>query len=107
MKELRIDLIINDVVIFVIDRLKRFLDIVDILNEDEEINEYDEECLFCKGNEVYVIDVLFEIDSEEGWFVKFVYNKFFIIDDMVRDVYGVYEVMIESDKYNCSFYNMS
>ncbi|MFN1887929.1 hypothetical protein ACK2FO_15365 [Clostridioides difficile] len=107
MKELRIDPITNDVVIFATDRLKRPLDTADIPNEDEETNEYDEECPFCKGNEAHATDALFEIDSEEGWLVKSVYNKFPIIDDMARDVYGVHEVMIESDKHNRSFYNMS
>ena len=29
------------------------------------------------------------------------------MNDMARDVYGVHEVMIESDKHNRSFYNMS
>lgn len=107
MKELRIDPITNDVVIFATDRLKRPLDTADIPNEDEETNEYDEECPFCKGNEAHATDALFEIESEEGWLVKSVYNKFPIIDDMARDVYGVHEVMIESDKHNRSFYNMS
>ncbi len=48
MKELRIDPITNDVVIFATDRLKRPLDTADIPNEDEETNEYDEECPFAK-----------------------------------------------------------
>lgn len=107
MKELRIDPITNDVVIFATDRLKRPLDTADIPNEDEETNEYDKECPFCKGNEAYATDALFEIEGEEGWLVKSVYNKFPIIDDMARDIYGVHEVMIESSKHNRSFYNMS
>ncbi|ERM28230.1 galactose-1-phosphate uridylyltransferase domain protein [Clostridioides difficile P33] len=37
MKELRIDPITNDVVIFATDRLKRPLDTADIPNEDEEL----------------------------------------------------------------------
>lgn len=107
MKELRIDPITNDVVIFATDRLKRPLDTADIPNEDEETKEYDEECPFCKGNEAYGTDTLFEIEGKEGWLVKSVYNKFPIIDDMAKDVYGIHEVMIESDKHNRSFYNMS
>ncbi|MGS5514646.1 galactose-1-phosphate uridylyltransferase [Clostridioides difficile] len=107
MKELRIDPITNDVVIFATDRLKRPLDTADIPNEDEEIKEYEKGCPFCKGNEAYATDTLFEIEGEEGWLVKSIYNKFPIIDDMARDVYGIHEVMIESDKHNSNFYNMN
>ncbi|MCC0694214.1 galactose-1-phosphate uridylyltransferase [Clostridioides sp. ES-S-0048-02] len=107
MRELRIDSITNDVVIFATDRLKRPLDTIDVPNDEEETNEYDEGCPFCKGNEAYATDTLFEIKGDEGWLVKSIYNKFPIIDDLARDIYGIHEVMIESNKHNSSFYNMN
>lgn len=107
MRELRIDPITNDVVIFATDRLKRPLDTIDVPNDEEETNEYDEGCPFCKGNEAYATDTLFEIKGAEGWLVKSIYNKFPIIDDLARDIYGIHEVMIESNKHNSSFYNMN
>ncbi|MGO0807023.1 hypothetical protein ACTPEF_23415, partial [Clostridioides difficile] len=55
-------------------------------------------------NEAHATDALFEIESEEGWLVKSVYNKFPIIDDMARDVYGVHEgFTFINIVYSCNF----
>lgn len=107
MKELRIDKITGDMIIFAADRIKRPHD--KKLNQDDELqklNEYEEYCPFCRGNEELTTDSTFEIRRDGKWTAKSVLNKFPIIDNDSTEIFGKHEVMVETFRHDGSFYNM-
>jgi len=106
MKEIRIDNINNDIVIFAKDRARRPMDKVLSNNEDCTIYKYNEDCPFCRGNESYSQNSTFKIEDENGWKVRSVYNKFPIVDNLQDNIYGNHEVMIDTYRHNGNFYNM-
>lgn len=107
MKEIRIDKINNDIVIFAKDRAKRPIDKVSYENEENITKEYNRECPFCRGNEHYTPNSIFEINSDDGWLVRSVDNKFPIVDNLQDDIYGNHEVMIDTHRHDGNFYNMN
>jgi len=64
MKEIRIDNINNDIVIFAKDRARRPMDKVLSNNEDCPIYKYNEDCPFCRGNESYSQNSTFKMESK-------------------------------------------
>ena len=107
MKEIRIDDINNDIVIFAKDRAKRPMDKVISENEEEIIDEYNKDCPFCRGNEHYTPESRFKIEDENGWTVRSTDNKFPIVDKFQENIYGSHEVMIDTYRHNGNFYNMN
>ena len=107
MKEIRIDDINNDIVIFAKDRAKRPMDKVINENEEDIIYEYNKDCPFCRGNEHYTPDSRFKIEDENGWTVRSTDNKFPIVDKFQENIYGSNEVMIDTYRHNGNFYNMN
>lgn len=107
MKEMRVDALTNDMVIFAEDRTKRPIDKVNTNDEEEIVSEYEKDCPFCKGNEKYIPEETFKIEDENGWVCKSIYNKFPIIDQDSENIKGVHEVIIETSKHNKTFYNMN
>lgn len=106
MKEVRIDPINNDMVVFAKDRSKRPTDIVRKQCEEEIKNIYEKSCPFCRGNESLSTDETFRIEGSNGWLAKSIYNKFPILDGVGNDIYGFHEVMIDTYRHNGTFYNM-
>ena len=107
MRELRIDPITNDIVVLANNRSKRPMDKVKFYNDKEVKEEYKKDCPFCKGNEKDTEKSTFEIIGDDGWLVRSVYNKYPIVDSSSDDIYGQHEVMIDTNRHNGSFYNMS
>lgn len=108
MKELRIDKITDDLIIFAADRMKRPLDKSSHqIEEQEETEVYSEWCPFCRGNEKYTTDPIYEIRRDSDWFVRSVYNKFPIIDESSTQIFGKHEVMVDTYRHNGSFYDMT
>ncbi|WP_296644880.1 galactose-1-phosphate uridylyltransferase [Romboutsia sp. 13368] len=107
MKEIRIDSINNDIVIFAKDRAKRPMDKMNEENEEKNKNEYNQKCPFCRGNEINSPDLKFKIEDENDWVVRSVNNKYPIVDKFQDNIYGNHEVMIDTYRHNGSFYNMS
>ena len=106
MKEIRVDEINNDIVIFAKDRARRPMDKVINENEESIIGEYNKDCPFCKGNEHYTPKSKFKIEDENGWIVRSIDNKFPIVDNSQKSIYGSHEVMIDTYRHNGNFYNM-
>ena len=106
MKEIRVDEINNDIVIFAKDRARRPMDKVINENEESIIAEYNKDCPFCKGNEHYTPKSKFKIEDENGWIVRSIDNKFPIVDNSQKSIYGSHEVMIDTYRHNGNFYNM-
>ena len=96
MKEIRVDEINNDIVIFAKDRARRPMDKVINENEESIIAEYNKDCPFCKGNEHYTPKSKFKIEDENGWIVRSIDNKFPIVDNSQKSIYGSHEVMIDT-----------
>ena len=107
MKEIRIDDINNDIVIFAKDRSRRPMDKVIKVNEECIIKEYNKSCPSCRGNEYYTLESKFKIENEKGWIVRSIDNKFPIVDNLQDNIYGNHEVMIDTYRHNGSFYNMT
>ena len=107
MKEIRIDNINNDIVVFAKDRAKRPMDKPTDESEVDVKNEYIENCPFCRGNENSSPNSKFEIEDENGWIVRSVDNKYPIVDNFQDEIYGSHEVIIDTHRHNGSFYNMS
>ena len=74
MKEIRVDEINNDIVIFAKDRARRPMDKVINENEESIIGEYNKDCPFCKGNEHYTPKSKFKIEDENGSTIMDFYN---------------------------------
>ena len=106
MKEIRVDEINNDIVIFAKDRARRPMDKVINENEESIIGEYNKDCPFCKGNEHYTPKSKFKIEDENGWIVRSIDNKFPIVEKKKKSIYGSHEVMIDTYRHNGNFYNM-
>lgn len=107
MKEIKIDLMNKDMIIFAEDRLKRP---IDKCNEDTNKNivqGYKDKCPFCRGNEDICDKETFRIENEDGWLVKSIYNKYPIIDNKSDNIYGLHEVMIDTNRHDGNFYNMT
>ncbi len=77
--------------------------IVDSLSEEI----YGEHEPFCRGNEKHTESPTFEIKGKDGWLVRSVYNKYPIVDSLSEEIYGEHEVMIDTNRHDGSFYNMS
>lgn len=106
MKELRIDPISNDIVIFAEDRLKRPMDKCNPKENKNEKDGYKVNCPFCIGNESDCENETFRLEDDKGWTVRSIYNKYPIIDESSEEVFGTHEVMIESNRHDGSFYDM-
>lgn len=107
MKEVRIDWMNNDIVILAKDRSKRPMDKAKCEEDIEIIEEYEQECAFCRGNESWTPNETFKIDKDNQWLVRSTNNKYPIVDDQSNDIYGFHEVMIDTYRHNGTFYNMS
>ena len=111
MKELRIDAITNDIIVFATDRSKRPRDTVKKPELYTEIykakHEYEEKCPFCVGNESVADKSTDEVRDENGWIARSVLNKYPILDMESNDIFGVHEVLIENYKHDATFYNMT
>ena len=107
MKEIRIDTINDNIVIFAKDRAKRPMDKVNEESEEKNKKEYHQECPFCRGNESKCTNSNFKIEDENDWLVKSVNNKYPIVDKFQDNIYGNHEVMIDTYRHNGNFYNMS
>lgn len=106
MKEIRIDSITNDVVVFATDRSKRPVDKMRIQGEEKVTDKYKAECPFCRYNKISTSEETFKIEGEDGWLVKSLYNKFPIVDNVSNGIYGIHEVMIDTYRHEGSFYDM-
>ena len=108
MKEIRIDKLTGDKVIYVSFRSKRPHDKLKSTNDfyDEDL-EYNEKCPFCRGNEDTNGDIKEVIDGEGGWIAKSVANKFPIVDMESNDIFGEHEVIIENFRHNAKFFDMT
>lgn len=107
MREIKRDLITNDIVVVAKDRANRPMDKIKG-NEDIEIDkEYEEKCPFCRGNENETDESTYEIKDNNGWITRSVYNKYPIVSSSSCGVSGVHEVIIDTYRHNGSFYNMS
>lgn len=107
MREMRRDPITNDIVVLAKNRSRRPIDKVKFQNDKEIKEKYRKECPFCRGNEKHTEKSTFEIEDSNGWLVRSVYNKFPILDPLSEGIYGEHEVMIDTNRHNGSFYNMS
>lgn len=107
MKEIRIDDLNNDIVIFAKDRALRPMDKIIIEDEDIEDYEYNKDCPFCRNNEQFTTSSKFNIEDKDGWIVRSIDNKFPIVDNLQDNIYGSHEVMIDTYRHNGNFYNMS
>ncbi|RDY24723.1 DUF4931 domain-containing protein [Romboutsia maritimum] len=107
MKEIRIDSVNNDMIVFAKDRSKRPIDVVITQTEKEVSKEYEKKCPFCRGNEELSTKETFKIQEKNDWVVKSIYNKFPILDGVGKEIYGIHEVMIDTYRHNGNFYNMT
>lgn len=107
MKELKIDFMNKDIIIFAEDRLKRPIDKCDKYTNKNIEQGYKDTCPFCLGNEDICDKETFRIESENGWLVKSIHNKYPIIDNKSDDVYGLHEVMVDTSRHDGNFYNMT
>ncbi len=107
MREVRVDIFSNDIIIVVKDRDKRPIDTKKYPDDEEGKAIYEKYCPFCKGNEFYATETTFEIADKDGWIVKSIYNKYPILDENSIEIYGIHEVMIDTYRHNGSFYDMS
>lgn len=107
MKEIRVDELTGDMVIYTSYRSKRPHDKLKSTNDFEDMHlEYNEWCPFCRGNETPEDNIKEKIDTPDGWIAKSVANKFPILDDSSDEIYGEHEVIIENFRHNASFFNM-
>jgi len=104
-KEIRVDDINSDIVIFAKERAERPMDKITSDNECLDY-EYSKNCPFCRGNEYYTNNSRFEINDKYGWIVRSVDNKYPIVDKLQDNIYGNHEVMIDTYRHNGNFYNM-
>ncbi|MGL5694279.1 MAG: galactose-1-phosphate uridylyltransferase, partial [Peptostreptococcaceae bacterium] len=80
MREMKRDLITNDIIVIAKDRSKRPMDKI-YGNSDIEIDkEYEKDCPFCRGNEKHTEKPTFELNEDDGWIVRSVYNKYPIVN---------------------------
>lgn len=110
MKELRIDKMTGDKVIFSSSRANRPKDKCKIdtkVIKEDNLEEYSETCPFCKGNEYMSNVITDEICDCNGWKVKSVLNKYPILDMETDLICGIHEVIIDNCKHNKNFYNMT
>ena len=87
MKEIRIDSINDDIVIFAKDRVKRPMDKVNEESKEKDKNEYNKECPFCRGNESNCTNSNFKIEDDNDWVVKSVNNKYRWCNRRYNDVF--------------------
>lgn len=107
MKELRIDPINKDMIVFAENRSKRPMDKCNKDMNKNSINGYKKDCPFCVGNEEQCELETFRLGNDKEWYVKSVYNRYPIIDDSSEEIYGLHEVMIDTNRHDGSFYNMT
>lgn len=107
MKELRVDSITEDIVIFALDRSNRPLDKAKVDIDEEIVNEYEKGCPFCRKNEGLATEETSRIEIDKKWVTRSIYNKYPIIDTSSKGVYGIHEVIIDTYRHNGTFYNMS
>jgi UDPglucose--hexose-1-phosphate uridylyltransferase len=98
--ELRIDSMSGDKIIFSADRINRPMD-----NPESKDKAYNENCPFCVGNENKSIET-FRIEKNDKWLVRAVNNKYPIIDNVSKNLFGIHEVMIENNRHDANFYDM-
>ena len=106
MRELRRDPITNDIVVIAKNRSNRPIDKFND-NDTDSKDDYKLDCPFCRGNEKYTDSSTFEIEGNSGWLARSVKNKYPIIDSLSKEIYGEHEVIIDTNRHNGSFYNMS
>ncbi|WAW15659.1 galactose-1-phosphate uridylyltransferase [Peptostreptococcus equinus] len=111
MKDIRRDTITGGLVIYSSSRKHRPHD----KDKEKKIKEekedslfkgiYDKDCPFCMGNEGQNNEKD-RIESKGEWHLRSVDNKFPIIDNTQKNLYGVHEVIIESPYHDANYYNM-
>jgi UDPglucose--hexose-1-phosphate uridylyltransferase len=117
MSEIRTSLFSGQSVIIAKDRLKRPMK-SEKTNYEIEINEYEEDCPFCMGNEDQTTQETFRIEEDNKWVVRSCYNMFPIITPdyelskkheffINSDGCGVHEVLVDTYRHNGHFFNMS
>lgn len=107
MKDIRTDSITGSLVIYSSFRNKRPHDNKKDLPKMEEKDAYSETCPFCKGNEDMCGQSLDEIVVDGEWKAKSVLNKFPILDMSTDEIFGQHEVVVESDRHNANYFNMT
>lgn len=75
--------------------------------ENKVLDEYEKNCPFCLGNEEMNDETTDVINGEKYWECRSVKNKFPILDMDRNSIYGQHEVIIESNRHNANYYNMS
>ena len=96
MNKIRKDWMNNDVVILAKDRSKRPMDKANYENDKEIVSNYEINCPFCRNNESLTPNETFKIEKDNKWVVRSTNNKYPIVDDKSRDIYGAHEVMIDT-----------
>lgn len=108
MKELRVDELTGDRVIYTSFRSKRPYDKLKSVNDfDDKDQEYNENCPFCRGNETEDDSLMEKILSGDDWIAKSVANKFPIVDTDSEEIFGNHEVIVENHRHNATFFNMN
>lgn len=108
MKGLSLDTLNRREVIIAIGRQDRPIDKGKEEVKNEEDDEYDEYCPFCRGNEKNISKETYVIKKNNDWIVKSVKNKYPIIDDNPsNEIKGEHEVIIDTYKHNGNFFNMN
>src|SRR3712207_26716 len=106
MKDIRIDDMTGNMVIYSSYRNKRPHDNRKVSIKNEEKPEHSPTCPFCIGNEDMCGDSQDEISLEGKWLAKSVLNKFPILDMSTDEIYGQHEVIVESNRHNASYFEM-
>lgn len=118
MAEIRKDPISYKMVIIAKERAKRPIELKE--NKNVEICEesHNDKCFFCLGNEAATPPEVFRIEKDGKWQVRVFPNKFPILTDegvleVKNDFYestlgqGHHKVVVETNRHNGSFFNMS
>jgi len=106
MKDIRIDDMTGNMVIYSSYRNKRPHDNRKVSVKVEEKPVHSETCPFCVGNEHMCGESQDEISLDDKWLVKSVLNKFPILDMSTDEIYGQHEVIVESTRHNAGYFEM-
>jgi UDPglucose--hexose-1-phosphate uridylyltransferase len=112
----RKNMVTNDWVIFAPNRLKRPVELkpseVDNIKILADRPKYAEKCPFCRGNESPEDKEVLRIDSDEGWHVRILENKYSVVDRTIdpersaiglqKEVqgFGIHDVIIDHPLHN-------
>lgn len=119
MSEIREDLFTNRKVIIAKERANRPMDLETHKNKDKiDIEKHSIKCPFCYGNEHITPKEIEDICEDEEWKIRVVPNKYPILNDNKENfkevefygsdnISGYHEVVIEINRHDGSFFNMS